>query len=137
MTLAFTSLMVGGKPPGHVGGLQIPAEKPTLGVPGELLMETARRRMTMPKAEDRHRILFVDDEPSHLKSTRLILEDAGFEVQTAATGQEALQLARQILPDIILLDVVLPDTTGYDVCQQLKMDPDTMDTVVLLLSGLG
>jgi PAS domain S-box-containing protein len=91
----------------------------------------------MPEAGTRHRILFVDDAPSHLKTTRLILEDAGFEVHTAATGQEALQLARQVWPDLILLDVVLPDTTGYDVCQQLKLDPDTMDTVVLLLSGLG
>jgi PAS domain S-box-containing protein len=74
---------------------------------------------------------------SHREMIRHILEADGFEVQTAATGQEALVLARDLHPDLILLDVMLPDTCGYDVCQELKMNPETMDVVVLLLSGLG
>jgi PAS domain S-box-containing protein len=67
----------------------------------------------------------------------VILEANGFEVHTACTGQEGLRQARQSVPDLVLLDVRLPDTSGYDVCQELKLDPVTMDTVVLLISGLG
>jgi PAS domain S-box-containing protein len=93
--------------------------------------------ITMDETPRRHRILFVDDTESHRNMIRLVLEANGFEVETAITGQEALRRTREIRPDLVLLDVMLPDTSGYDVCQELKMDPQTMDIVVVLLSGLG
>jgi PAS domain S-box-containing protein len=93
--------------------------------------------MDTAEASRKHRILFIDDTPSQREMTGLLLENAGFEVHTAATGPEGLRRVRELRPDLVLLDVVMPDTSGYDVCQELKMAPDTMDVVVLLLSGLG
>lgn len=92
----------------------------------------------MPNDMRTRTILLVDDCASHQETTQLILEAEGcFSVMTASTGQEGLRQARALKPDLVLLDVMLPDASGYDICQELKMDPELMDIVVLLFSALG
>ena len=81
------------------------------------------------------RILVVDDEPEIRGVFTLILNAAGYDVLTASTGQHGLQLAREKRPDLVLLDVLLPDLNGMEVCKQIKSDPDLRDVFVVLISG--
>lgn len=80
-------------------------------------------------------ILNVDDnEPGRYATTR-ILNRAGFQVLEAGTGKEALRLARSASPQLVVLDVNLPDMSGIDVCRQLKTDPATASIMVLQVSA--
>ena len=81
------------------------------------------------------RILVVDDEPEIRGVFTLILNAAGYDVLTASTGQHGLQLAREKRPDLVLLDVLLPDLNGMEVCKQIKSDPGLRDVFVVLISG--
>ncbi len=65
-------------------------------------------------------ILVVDDEPQILRSLRVGLTGHGYEVSTASTGEEALDLLRRQVPDVLILDLVLPGISGIDVCRQLR-----------------
>lgn len=80
-------------------------------------------------------ILNVNDTPAALYLTTLMLKRAGYEVLEANTGGQALKLARDRLPDLILLDVRLPDLSGHQVCVHLKADPRTSEIVVLQTSA--
>ncbi len=82
------------------------------------------------------RILVVDDAPDNLRLLMALLKNAGFEVLTAADGETALGLVSDGCPDLVLLDVLLPDLNGYDVCRQLKNNPQTAETPVIFISGL-
>ena len=80
------------------------------------------------------RILAVDDEPVNLQVLIAILQAAGYRVGSAATGREALEAARRDRPDILLLDVMLPDLLGHEVSRQVKEDPALADVYVILVS---
>ena len=80
------------------------------------------------------RILVVDDEPQILRALRTSLHGAGYEVDTAATGEEALARAAMRPPDGVILDLVLPDRNGSDVCRELRR---WTDAPVLVLSAVG
>jgi len=82
-------------------------------------------------------VLVVDDDPLGREGFAWLLRDAGFQVEEAGTGQEALRLTAERQPQLLVLDVVLPDMEGYEVCRRLKADPATASTLVLLVSGLG
>lgn len=82
-------------------------------------------------------VLAVDDEPDILEVVRYNLAQEGLLVRTAASGQEALQVARTFLPDVIVLDLLLPGIDGYDVCRLLKLEQATQHIQVLVLSALG
>ncbi len=84
----------------------------------------------------RTRILVTDDSPDVLELTTTVLEDEGYKVAKAASGGECLKIARAQHPDIILLDVMLPDMTGIEVCEQIKEDKDLEGTFVILVSGV-
>jgi PAS domain S-box-containing protein len=88
--------------------------------------------MITPKAK----ILCVDDDPDLLNINVTILRSAGYEVIEASTGNECIAAAKKEHPDLILLDVVLPDINGIDVCKRIKADPELSDTYILLLSGI-
>jgi CheY-like chemotaxis protein len=90
----------------------------------------------LAKRAERARILVTDDAPDVLLLTRTLLEDEGYEVFEATTGQECLESARKHRPDIVLLDVMLPDVTGTEVCRQIKSDPALGQTFVILVSGV-
>ena len=80
------------------------------------------------------RILLVDDNPAILEPTAGFLRSAGYEVMEASTGEDCLRLAREWRPDLILLDVVLSDLSGVEVCRRIKEDDQTAALFVVLLS---
>jgi CheY-like chemotaxis protein len=81
------------------------------------------------------KILIVDDEPDLLKVILLRLKKTGYEVFGGVDGQEALELARQIIPDLIILDVYLPVIGGDDVAQILKRDDELKHIPIILISA--
>ena len=81
------------------------------------------------------RVLICDDEPDLAALVELNLKDAGFAVEVAHTGEAALELARLHRPDLVLLDVMLPDVSGAEVCRRLKKDPATAQVPVMLLTA--
>lgn len=85
----------------------------------------------------RTKILVVDDNSELLELLRLGLKDAGFNVATAANGFEALQKARSLEPDLIVLDLVLPELDGFAVCETLRNDPATAAIPIIVLTGLS
>lgn len=80
-------------------------------------------------------ILCVDDSATELKFLRDALEGLGHRVLTATDGEEALQQVAKNLPDLILLDVVLPKRNGFQVCRQLKGSAPTKDIKVVMVTG--
>ncbi|HID77709.1 MAG TPA: response regulator [Planctomycetaceae bacterium] len=83
------------------------------------------------------RILVVDDKPDNQALVSLVLEEQGHEVLTAANGREGLQVAIAELPDVILLDVMMPDMSGIEVCRKLKEDERTRAVPVILVTAMG
>src|SRR5512135_2475402 len=81
------------------------------------------------------RILVADDDDGLRQLLRLILAREGFEVFEAANGEQALALAVAVDPTVILLDVMMPDLDGYDVCRRLKNDQRTGDVPVVFVSA--
>jgi CheY-like chemotaxis protein len=84
---------------------------------------------------ERRQILIVDDYPGARYLRSRILSEGGYEVLEAGTGTEALVIARTFKPSLILLDVNLPDISGYEVCEQLKHDPTTAAIPVIQITG--
>jgi DNA-binding response OmpR family regulator len=80
-------------------------------------------------------ILVVDDSPTALRLAAAPLRSRGFRVLTAVDGEEALELALREMPDLIVLDIILPKKNGFQVCRQLKSTPETHGIKILLLSG--
>jgi len=81
------------------------------------------------------KILVVDDEPEIRFATLRVLKSAGYSVEESETGKGCIETARKHIPDLILLDVMLPDMDGYEVCRQIKEDKALAGTYVMLLSG--
>jgi DNA-binding response OmpR family regulator len=82
------------------------------------------------------RILVTDDDPVILSLTASVLRGAGYEVLEASTGMECLELVHAHHPDLILLDIILPDVMGLELCRQVKTDKDLQGIFVILLSGI-
>jgi len=85
---------------------------------------------------ERIRILVVDDDQDILFSMTKILRTAGYEVYEAESGTSCLRMVSEKNPDLILLDVVLPDISGYEICQLIKAEKRRRPTYVVLLSGI-
>jgi len=81
-------------------------------------------------------ILVTDDDPRMLVLTTEVLGEAGYEVLQASTGKECLDALKAHHPDIVLLDVMLPDTTGIELCRQIKADERFQSIFVILWSGV-
>jgi len=82
-------------------------------------------------------VLVIDDNPTNLD---VVIEHLGrdpIDVRAATSGTEGLELARFLEPDLILLDVLMPDMNGYEVCRRLKREPRLRDIPVVFLSALG
>lgn len=82
-------------------------------------------------------ILIVEDEADLRQVIEFNLESAGHRVLTASTGSEGLKVAESEKPDLVLLDIMLPDITGLDVCRQLKTKADTKNIAVVMLTARG
>ena len=83
------------------------------------------------------KVLVVDDNSEFLELLRLMLKDGGFCVATATDGLQALQKARSVEPDVIVLDLVLPELDGFAVCETLKKERETAAIPVIVLTGLS
>ncbi len=83
------------------------------------------------------KILLVDDNPTNLQVLFQTLEGEGYNLLVAKNGEIALSIARKALPNLILLDIMMPGIDGYEVCRQLKADPLTREIPVIFLSALG
>jgi two-component system, cell cycle response regulator len=86
-------------------------------------------------AAGRKRVLLVDDEAESLEVTKVILEHYGYEVVTAACGLDALELLARERPDLVLLDILLPDVSGFEICRRMRREEPTMKIPVICLSG--
>jgi signal transduction histidine kinase len=82
-------------------------------------------------------ILIVDDTPTNLDVISQALEDAGFDVAIATSGDRALQQVEREMPDLILLDVMMPGMDGFETCRRLKANPQTRDLPVLFMTALS
>lgn len=82
-------------------------------------------------------ILVCEDEPNMLTSISFIVRKEGFELLTAEDGEEALKAAREKKPDLMLLDVMMPKMTGFEVCRILKNDEETKDIYIAILTAKG
>jgi len=82
------------------------------------------------------RILIIDDDPDIVESVTMVLKKNGHDVLGAYGGVEGLEKARKEKPDAIILDVMMPDKDGYEVCKELKADPEYSDIPILLLTAV-
>ena len=83
------------------------------------------------------KILIADDEPYILRSLSFVLKKEGFDIETACNGEEALEKAQQFKPKILFLDVMMPKKDGYEVCNELKSNPETKDIYIIILTAKG
>lgn len=83
------------------------------------------------------KILIADDEPNILISLEFLMKREGYDVSVARDGQEALDALRRERPRLVLLDVMMPRKTGFEVCQELRADDAIRDTIVLMLTAKG
>ncbi|MBD3885295.1 response regulator [Phormidium tenue FACHB-886] len=90
----------------------------------------------MNQGDTRANILLVDDTPNNIRLLSAMLIDQGYEVRRVINGQMALKTAQANPPDLILLDIKMPDMNGYEVCQRLKAAIDTKEIPIIFISAL-
>ena len=83
------------------------------------------------------KILVVDDEPNIVRSLTFVLDKGGYDVSIAGDGVEAMSMIRESKPNILILDVMMPNKSGYDVCSEIKSDPELRDIHVVMLTAKG
>ena len=84
-----------------------------------------------------HRILIVDDEPNIVISLEYLTKKEGFQVAVATDGEAALQKAAEFVPDLILLDVMMPKKSGFEVCEALRATPALAAVKIIMLTAKG
>jgi len=82
-------------------------------------------------------VLIADDEPNIILSLKFIMEQAGYHVRVARDGDDALAQMAQQPPDLVLLDVMMPKLTGYDVCEAIRANPDYARTRIIMVTAKG
>lgn len=95
----------------------------------------------MPASPDdaaQHTVLIVDDNAQNLELLQIYMEDVpGIRVVTATNGVEALSRVGEDKPDLILLDIMMPKMSGFEVCKRLKSDPATRDIIIVMVTALN
>lgn len=82
-------------------------------------------------------VLIADDEPNIVISLEFLLEQEGYRVLVARDGHEALEVIAREVPDLVLLDVMLPRVSGYDVCQRIRQNPAWAKARIIMLTARG
>jgi len=83
------------------------------------------------------KILIADDEPNIVAAIEFLLKQRGHEVHTAEDGAAALAIVAEVVPDLVLLDVMMPRASGYDVCQAIRRRPEWRHIKIIMLSAKG
>ncbi|MDD5657593.1 MAG: response regulator [Elusimicrobia bacterium] len=83
------------------------------------------------------KVLIVEDEPAIAENMEALLQARGYEARLAGDGAQAVAEARRLLPDLILLDIMLPKISGFEVCKILKSDPILKAARVIMVTALG
>jgi DNA-binding response OmpR family regulator len=83
------------------------------------------------------KVLIVDDEPNIVTSLEFLMRKQGHNIRVAADGEEALAAVDEFMPDLVLLDVMLPHRNGYEVCQLLRERPDLRNLKIVMLTAKG
>lgn len=86
-------------------------------------------------AEERKQVVCIEDEPEMIDLVRLILGRKGFELIGAVGGREGLETVRRVKPDLVLLDLMMPDMDGWEVYQQMKADDELKDIPVIVVTA--
>ena len=84
-----------------------------------------------------HKILIVEDEPNIVVPLQFLLEQKGYQIVVATSGEEALKMVSIVKPDLILLDIMLPGMDGYEVCENIRQNKDSQHTKIIFISALG
>lgn len=82
------------------------------------------------------RLLIADDDPQSVELLEAYLSDSGYETQSAADGAETLAKVQNWKPDLILLDIMMPKISGFEVCKRLRADPATRATAIIMITAL-
>ena len=85
----------------------------------------------------KYKVMVIDDEPDIVKLVKISLEMANFEVIEAFSGKECLVKVQSVVPDLFLLDIMMPEMNGYEVCQKLKLQDKTKNVPVVMLTAKG
>ncbi len=91
----------------------------------------------MNSTDTKHRILIVDDNQANRELLEAYLVDVDCETAVAEDGQQAMEMTASFQPDLILLDVMMPKLSGFEVCQKLKSDPKLKNVMVLMVTALN
>ena len=83
------------------------------------------------------RILIVDDEPNIVTSLEFLMRGSDYDVRVARNGEQALRLAESFRPDIVVLDVMMPHRSGFEVCQKIRENPVLGDVKIVMLTAKG
>ncbi len=83
------------------------------------------------------KVLIVDDEPNIVTALEFLLQRSGYEVMAAQNGDEALKRVESFAPDLVLLDVMMPRISGYEVCRRMRERPDWKHIKIIMLSAKG
>jgi len=83
------------------------------------------------------RILIADDEPDIVTSLEFLMRGGDYEVRVALNGEEALRLAESFRPHLVLLDVMMPQRSGFEVCQKIRENPVLRDVKIIMLTAKG
>jgi len=84
-----------------------------------------------------HKILIVDDEPNIVISLEFLMKKEGFQIAVAGDGEEALAKVASFAPDLLLLDVMMPKKSGFEVCEALRADPANSALKIIMLTAKG
>jgi len=86
---------------------------------------------------EQKKILIADDNENIRDALTYLLEDEGYQLWLAKDGAETIQKVKEFRPDILFLDIMMPEINGYDVCRSIKSDPALKDTYVIMLTAKG
>ena len=87
--------------------------------------------------KEEYKILVVDDDPNEVETIKVILESEGYKVKTAGNGKIALEKVELEKPNLIVLDVMMPELDGFATCSKLKSSPEYKDIPIILLTAVG
>jgi DNA-binding response OmpR family regulator len=88
-------------------------------------------------ADSKRKVLIVDDEPNIVTALEFLLRRSGYDVQVVTNGAEALAHVESYLPDVVLLDIMMPVKSGYEVCQRMRERPEWRHIKIVMLSAKG